>query len=338
MSSNEPDRYRYFYGDGGDEDEEEREKQARRREEDKEEREKEDKEEREEDKEARVAVRGGPSRSTRKKQKIFAPGFEPKVLTPEEKEKVFAQSARYGLLYDTSSEESGEDCAPADAWWKQQQQQQQQQQLGSNDGEAGSSSDNAGSSSDKSPAKKTHPLLESLTEEQRKLLSPEQLKLVEGLLGVGDAQPGQEEPGQDADIDQDRLRGNSIFASPEAGEPLMQQEKDASMAFEMRDDADVGDPDTYSSKSQRPRTPPTESTSRWKITEDQQEETQQQQQQEEIRAEASWIERSDFLRNMAPPPVPPSSNRSSSSSSPGSSSSSTSASAKKAAKDTPEKK
>ena len=161
---------------------------------------------------------------------------------------------------------------------------------------------------------------------------------MEGLLGVGDAQPGQEEPGQDADIDQDRLRGNSIFASPEAGEPLMQQEKDASMAFEMRDDADVGDPDTYSSKSQRPRTPPTESTSRWKITEDQQEETQQQQQQEEIRAEASWIERSDFLRNMAPPPVPPSSNRSSSSSSPGSSSSSTSASAKKAAKDTPEKK
>ena len=122
MSSNEPDRYRYFYGDGGDEDEEEREKQARRREEDKEEREKEDKEEREEDKEARVAVRGGPSRSTRKKQKILAPGFEPKVLTPEEKEKVFAQSARYGLLHDTSSEESGEDCAPADAWWKQQQQ------------------------------------------------------------------------------------------------------------------------------------------------------------------------------------------------------------------------
>ena len=304
MSSNEPDRYRYFYGDGGDEDEEEREKQARRREEDKEEREKEDKEEREEDKEARVAVRGGPSRSTRKKQRIFAPGFEPKVLTPEEKEKVFAQSARYGLLYDTSSEESGEDCAPADAWWKQQQQQQQQQQLGSNDGEAGSSSDNAGSSSDKSPAKKTHPLLESLTEEQRKLLSPEQLKLVEGLLGVGDAQPGQEEPGQDADIDQDRLRGNSIFASPEAGEPLMQQEKDASMAFEMRDDGDVGE--------NRPPYQPQE--------------------------EASWIERSDFLRNMAPPPVPPSSNRSSSSSSPGSSSSSTSASAKKAAKDTPEKK
>ena len=336
MSSNEPDRYRYWYGEDEEDKEEREKKQAPVGDEEEAQQPPQEKKRASEEQvgsgsswqkfpgEARVAVRGGPSRSTRKKQKILAPGFEPKVLTPEEKEKVFAQSARYGLLYDTSSEESGEDCAPADAWWK-----------------AGSSSDNAGSSSDKSPAKKTHPLLESLTEEQRKLLSPEQLKLVEGLLGVGDAQPGQEEPGQDADIDQDRLRGNSIFASPEAGEPLMQQEKDASMAFEMRDDADVGDPDTYSSKSQRPRTPPTESTSRWKITEDQQEETQQQQQQEEIRAEASWIERSDFLRNMAPPPVPPSSNRSSSSSTSsnsGSSSSSTSASAKKAAKATPEKK